>query len=121
MLKISEAVSTGMVANPARGCREIRFFLSLFAPENLISRDRFGLPVPRQPAHSPHSQTESGAYSSVSSRLPRRRPFIYTVNRHRASTEFTRDAVAYRYFQRAHFIPIVGVGKRGACILIGPW
>ena len=27
------------------------FSLALFAPENLVSRDRFGLPVPRQPAH----------------------------------------------------------------------
>ena len=30
--------------------------LSSFAPENVVSRDRFGGPVPRQPvAHSPHS------------------------------------------------------------------
>ena len=29
--------------------------LSPFAPENLVSRDGFGRPVPRQPAHSPHS------------------------------------------------------------------
>ena len=40
-----------MVANPARGqlnSREnIRFFLFPFAPENLVSRDRFGRPVPR--------------------------------------------------------------------------
>ena len=32
-------------------------FLSSFAPENVISRDRFDDPVPRQPAyHSPHSR-----------------------------------------------------------------
>ena len=32
-------------------------FLSSFAPENVISRDRFRGPVPRQPAaHSPHSR-----------------------------------------------------------------
>ena len=29
--------------------------LSPFASENLVSRDGFGRPVPRQPAHSPHS------------------------------------------------------------------
>ena len=29
-----------------------------FAPENLVSGDRFGRPVPRQPSHSPH-QAES--------------------------------------------------------------
>ena len=29
--------------------------LSPFAPENLVQRDRFGRPVPRQPARPPHS------------------------------------------------------------------
>ena len=54
--------------------------LSPYVPENLVSRDRFTRPVPRQPAHL-HTQTESGAYSRDSSRFPRRRPFIY-LNRH---------------------------------------
>ena len=48
----------GMVANPALGQlnREKCFFsLSPFAREKLVSRDRFGRPVPRQPAYSPHS------------------------------------------------------------------
>ena len=50
---------------------------SAFAPENLVSRDGLGhRPVPRQPAHL-HNQTESGAYLRDSSRVPRRRPFIY--------------------------------------------
>ena len=31
------------------------FSLSPFVPDNLVSRDGFGHPVPRQPAHSPHS------------------------------------------------------------------
>ena len=63
--------------------------LSAFAPENLISRDGFGSPVPRQPAHL-HTQAESGAYLPDSSRVPRRRPFIYLeiAIRHRASPEF---------------------------------
>ena len=45
------------VANPARGQEKQTsiFPLSPFAPEKLVSRDRFGRPVPRQPAHSPHS------------------------------------------------------------------
>ena len=30
-----------------------RFFFCT-SPENLVSRDEFGCPVPRQPAHSPH-------------------------------------------------------------------
>ena len=33
--------------------------LSTFAPENLVSRDGFGSPVPPQPAHL-HTQAESG-------------------------------------------------------------
>ena len=47
-----------------------------FAPENLVSRDGFDSPVPRQPAHL-HTQAESGAYLRDSSRVPRRRPCIY--------------------------------------------
>ena len=50
--------------------------LFTFAPENLVSRDSFGIPVPRQPAHL-HTQAEYGAYLRDSSRVPRRRPFIY--------------------------------------------
>ena len=69
----------GMVANPAR-CqlnREHNISLSaLFAPEKLVSRDGFGSPVPCQPAHL-HTQADSGAYLRDSSRVPRRRPFIY--------------------------------------------
>ena len=54
----------------------MNIFLSPFAPENLVSRDGFGSPVPPQPAHL-HTQAESGAYLRDSSRVPRRRPFIY--------------------------------------------
>ena len=59
----------------ASGIGKIVIFLSAFAPENLVSRDAFGSPVPRQPAH-PHTQAESGAYLRDSSRVPRRLPFI---------------------------------------------
>ena len=55
---IEEYGSTaGEVANPARGQlnRENNTFLSQSAPENLVSRDVFGRPFPRQPANSPHS------------------------------------------------------------------
>ena len=70
----------GKVANPARGqlnrgnelLEEMNYFLSPFAPENLVSRDGFGCPVPRQPAHL-HTPAESGAYLRNSSRVPRRR------------------------------------------------
>ena len=68
----------GKAVNPARGQlnRENNISLSAFAPENLVSREGFGSPVPRQPVHL-HTQAESGAYLRDSSRVPRRRPFIY--------------------------------------------
>ena len=159
----------------------MNFPLSPCVPENLVSRDGFSRPVPRQSAHL-HTQAESGAYLRDSSRVPRRRPFIY-LNHHTPSDQsrvpcsadheqdwqpypvdpysaicddhtyyrqyyyYTSVActrhTAYRwptdlgttracfflfslisliadgphhyrrYFQHAHFIPIVGVGKRG--------
>ena len=52
------------------------FSLSPFAPEDLVSRDGFGSPAPRQPAHL-HTQAEFGAYLRDSFRVPRRRPIIY--------------------------------------------
>ena len=53
----------GKVANPARGQlnRENNIPLSPCVPENLVSRDGFSRPVPRQPAHL-QTQAESGAY-----------------------------------------------------------
>ena len=55
--------------------RENDIPLSQCVPENLVSRDGFSRPVPRQPAHL-HTQAKSGAYLRDSSRVPRRRPFM---------------------------------------------
>ena len=68
----------GKVASPARGQlnRKMNISLPAFMPENLVSRDGFGSPILRQPAHL-HTQAESGAYLQDSSRVPRRRPFIH--------------------------------------------
>ena len=54
-----QSTRTAMIANPARGQLNIDSFiyfslLSTFAPQNLILRDKFGRPVPRQPANSLH-------------------------------------------------------------------
>ena len=79
----------GKVANPARG-QQMIFFLSPFEPDILVSRDGFGSPVRRQPAHV-HTQAEYGAYLRDSSRFPRRRTFIHLKPpyiRHRVSPEF---------------------------------
>ena len=56
----------GKVANPARGQlnRENNIPLSPCVPENLVSRDGFSRPVPRQPAHL-HTQA-----STSTSNLP---------------------------------------------------
>ena len=61
--------------------------VSAFVPENLVSRDGFGSPVPRQPAHL-HTQTEFGAYLRNSSRVPRRRLFIYLKPPYAIGSEF---------------------------------
>ena len=69
----------------------MNYSLPPFAPENLVSQGGVGSPAPRQPAHL-HTQTESGAYLRDSSRIPRRRPFIYlfytAILRHGVSPEF---------------------------------
>ena len=72
--------------------------LSAFAPENLVSRDGFGSPVPRQPAHL-HTQAESGAYLRDSSRVPRRRPFIYLKPPYAIGSipSLSGHAIAYRW------------------------
>ena len=64
--------------------------LSAFVPENLVSRDRFGSPIPRQPAHL-HIQAESGAYLRDSSRVPQRRPFIHLDYRWRSQPRVRRQ------------------------------
>ena len=88
----------GKVANPARGQlnRENEYFP--LAPENLVSRDGFGSPVPRQPAHL-HTQAESGVYSRDSSRVPRRRPFIYLKPSYAIGLvpSLSGHAIAYRW------------------------
>ena len=72
--------------------------LSTFAPENLVSRHEFGSPVPRQPAHL-HTQAELGAYLWDSSRVPRRRPFIYLKPPYANGSvpSLSGHAIAYRW------------------------
>ena len=85
----------GKVATPARGqlMGKIDASLSAFVPENLVSRDGFDSPVPRQPAKL-HTQGESGGYlREDSSRVPRRRPFIYEVVKTTIHTESGQSRV----------------------------
>ena len=87
------------VANPARGQlnRENKIPL-LFpcVPENLVSRDGFSRPVPRQSAHL-HTQAESGAYLRDSSRVPRRRPFMKPPYAIGSVPSLSGHAIAYRW------------------------
>ena len=92
--------------------------LSPCVPENLVSRDGFSRPVPRQPAHlhtqadssrdgfsrpvprQPahlHTQAESGAYLRDSSRVPRRRPFIKPPYAIGSVPSLSGHAIAYRW------------------------
>ena len=88
----------GKVANPARGQlnRENNIPLSPCVPANLVSRDGFSRPVPRQPAHL-HTQAESGAYLRDSSRVPRRRPFMKPPYAIGSVPSLLGHAIAYRW------------------------
>ena len=88
----------GKVANPARAQlnREKKVPLFEFVLENLVSRDGFGSPVPRQPAHL-HTQAESGAYLRDSSRVPRRRPFMKPPYAIGSVPSLSGHAIAYRW------------------------
>ena len=70
--------------------------LSPCVPENLVSRDGFSRPVPRQPAHL-HTQNESGAYLRDFSRVPRRRPFMKPPYALGPVPSLSGHAIAYRW------------------------
>ena len=88
----------GKVANPARGQlnRKNNIPLSPCVPENLVPRDGFSRPVPRQPAHL-HTQAESGAYLRDSPRVPRRRPFMKPPYAIGSVPSLSGHALAYRW------------------------
>ena len=77
--------------------------ISPFAPENLVSLDRFGSPVPCNLADL-HTRAESGAYLRDFSRFLRRCTII-DVNRHTPSgiASLSGHAIAYRW----HSLPRV--------------
>ena len=70
-----------------------------FVPQNLASRDSFGRPVSRQSPQAP--------------RLNYLLFVVVFLPLGVLIAQFIR-----RYFQHAHFIPIVGVGKRGEYYLV---
>ena len=70
--------------------------LSPCVPDNLVSRDGFSRPVPRQPAHL-RTQAESGAYLRDSSRVPRRRPILKPPYAIGSVPSLSGHASAYRW------------------------
>ena len=78
--------------------KKMNISLSAFAPENLVSLDGFGSPVPRQPAHL-YSQAESDAYLRDLSRVLRRRPFIHLEPPYAIGSvpSLSGYAIAYRW------------------------
>ena len=95
-------------------------------PENLASRDGFGSPVPRQPAHL-RTQAKYGAYLRDSSRVPRRRSFIY-LNRHAPSGQSRVYRVTQLRTDGVHCRESAGTGPvnlkvvpNGCCLGRSPW
>ena len=108
------------------GTGEMNISLSPFARENLVSRDEFGSPVPRQPAHL-HTQGESGTYLRDSSRVPRRRPFIY-LNRHTPSGQSRVYRITQLRTEGVHCRESAGTGPvnlkvvpNECCLGRSPW
>ena len=119
----------GKVANPARGQlnRENDIPLSPCVPENLVSRDGFSRPVPRQPAHL-HTQAESGALltgflpSSAAASI-----YLYK-NRHTPSGRSRVYRVTQLRTDGANCLESAGTGPvdlkvvpNGCCLGRSPW
>ena len=75
---------------------------------NLVFRDGFASPVPRQPAHL-HTGAGSGAYSRDSSQFLRRRPFI-SLNRLTPSSQSRVYRVTQLRTDGVHFRESAGTG-----------
>ena len=112
----------GKVANPARGQlnRENNIPLSPCVPENLVSRDGFSRPVPRQPAHL-HTQAEFGAYLRDSSRVPRRRPFMKPPYAIGSVPSLSGHAIAYRWRSLPRVRRHRASKPRGSSERVLPW
>ena len=95
---------------------------SAFAPENLVSREGFGCPVPRQSAHL-HTQAEYSAYIRDSSRVPRRRPFIYLKPPYSIGSVpgLSGHATAYRWRSLSRVRRHMASKPQGSSKRVLPW
>ena len=94
--------------------------LSPYVSENLVSRDGFSRPVPRQHARL-HTPAESGAYLRDFSRVPRRRPFMKPPHAIGSVQSLSGHAIAYQW----RSLPTVRRQKaskpQGSFELVLPW
>ena len=88
--------------------RKINIPLSPCAPENLVSRDGFS-PPSRINLLILQTQAGSGTYSRDSSRVPRRRPFIY-LSRHTPSGQSRLNRVTQLRTDGVHCRESAGTG-----------
>ena len=112
----------GKVANPISGRlnRENNILLSSCVPENLVSRDGFNRPVPRQPANL-YTQAESGAYVRDSSRVPRRRPSMKLSYAIGSVPSLSGRAIAYRWRSLPRVRPHRASNPQGSYKRVLPW
>ena len=94
--------------------------LSPYVPDNLVSRDGFSRPVPRQPAHL-HTQAESGAYLRNSSRVPRRRPFMKPPYAIRPVPSLSGYVIAYRWRSLPRVRRLRASKPQGSSERVLPW
>ena len=104
------------------GTGKINIPLFPHVPENLVSRDGFSRPIPRQSAHL-YTQTESGAYLRDSSRVPRRRPFIclkpsYAIG---SVSSPSGHAIAYRWRSLPRVRRLRAIKPQGSAQRVLPW
>ena len=89
-------------------------------PENLVSRDGFSRPVPRQPAHL-NAQAESGAYLRDSSRGPRRRPNMKPSYAIGSVPSLSSHANAYRWRSLPRVRRHMASKPQGSSERVLPW
>ena len=94
--------------------------MSPCVPENLVSRDGFSRPVPRQPAHL-HTQAECGAYLRDSPRVPRRRPFMKPPYAIGSVPSLSGHAIAYRWRSMPRVRPHRASKPQGSSERVLPW
>ena len=94
----------------------------VYVPENLILREGFSRPVPRQPT-SLHTQAESGAYLRDSSRVPRRCPFIYLKPRNAIGPvpSLSVHEIAYRWRSLPRVCRHGASKHQGSSKRVPPW